>query len=107
MALPNGLFRGHRLIVEAVDKGPFAVDFIAPLVQLAEIRTLQMADSGVQAVAYAKITFQVFALGIDQKNHPFVLKILDSFMGLSQSWNRTGFQQTRFTPFCRKSGTNW
>ena len=67
VAFPNGLFLGHRLIVKAVDKGLVAVDIVAALVQLAEIRAQQMMDGGIQAAAHAQITSEVLALCIDQK----------------------------------------
>ena len=48
-------------------------DFIPAFVQLCQICLLQITDSGIQAAAHTQITFKVFALCVDQKNHPFKL----------------------------------
>ena len=56
VAFPDGLFLGHGLVVEAVDEGLIAVNFIAALVQLPQIRAQKMTDGAVQTAAHAQIT---------------------------------------------------
>ena len=72
VAFPDGLFLGHGLVVETVDKGLIAVDFVAAFGQLSQVGGEDVADGSIQALAQAQIAFQIFALGLDHNENSFV-----------------------------------
>ena len=105
VALPDGLLRGHRLIIKAVDECPLAVNLVAALVQPAQVRAQQMADGGVQAAAHAQEAFDVLALCIDQNNHPFVPEFIKKFGTPFIEWRRAAFSRGAFRAVPRRNET--